>query len=170
MTANKSRTVTAHGIFNSTYISIAKQAELAVNTVSIACKGQKNVFFVTAEKIASALEQKTDALFEIYNSEKKLSQRTVAAHAALIGLILDNVEKELLVKYNAHSKTRAPKRGVKEADFFSTDEILQILDYSKKESLKWQLILHLLVITGGRRGEIAGLKWENVDFEEKQIR
>ena len=88
----------------------------------------------------------------------------------MIGLILDNAEKELLVKYNAHSKTRAPKRGVKEADFFSTDEILQILDYSKKESLKWQLILHLLVITGGRRGEIAGLKWENVDFEEKQIR
>ena len=116
------------------------------------------------------MEQKTNVLFEIYNSEKKLSQRTVAAHAALICLILDNVEKELLVKYNAHSKTRAPKRGVKEADFFSTDEILQILDYSKKESLKWQLILHLLVITGGRRGEIAGPKWENVDFEEKQIR
>ena len=155
---------------NLTFKQLQEMTTLSKNTVSIACKGKNNVALDTAQKIATALDVKVNDIFTINNSEEKLSQRTIAAHAALIGLILDNAEKELLVKYNAHSKSRTPKRGSKEADYFDTDEIIQILNFSSNEPLKWQLMLHLLIITGGRRGEIAGLKWKFIDLDEQVIK
>lgn len=33
----------------------------------------------------------------------------------------------------------------------------------RTEPLKWQALVHLLMITGARRGEVLGLKWEDVD-------
>lgn len=38
------------------------------------------------------------------------------------------------------------------------------------EPLKWQLITHLLLVTGCRRGEIMGLKWDKVDFKDNRLK
>ena len=35
--------------------------------------------------------------------------------------------------------------------------------------IKWKTILHLVLITGARRGEILGLKWDRVDFDKNRI-
>lgn len=153
-----------------TYKQIHDQGNVAKNTASIACRGKSNVSLETAQKVAVVLGENIQDIFIIQKSTEKLSQRTLSSHAALIGVILDNAEKELLVKYNAYSKSRAPKRITKEANFFETDEIIKILNCVHKEPLKWQLIIHLLIITGGRRGEIAGLKWDCIDWNNNQIK
>ena len=31
------------------------------------------------------------------------------------------------------------------------------------------MLVHLMLVTGARRGEILGLKWENVDFDNSRI-
>lgn len=45
-----------------------------------------------------------------------------------------------------------------------------ILEALEKEPLKWRLITQMMIVTGCRRGEIMGLKWEKVDFENSRIR
>lgn len=37
------------------------------------------------------------------------------------------------------------------------------------EPLKWKALVHLFLITGARRGEILGLKWESVDYKNNRI-
>lgn len=44
-----------------------------------------------------------------------------------------------------------------------------MLDLLESEPLKWRLYIHLLLTSGARRGEIAGLKWAKVDFFNNQI-
>ena len=42
-------------------------------------------------------------------------------------------------------------------------------DCLSSEPLKWQVITNLLIATGCRRGEIAGLKWSAVDFQRGEL-
>ena len=35
--------------------------------------------------------------------------------------------------------------------------------------MKWKVTTHLLIVTGCRRGEIMGLKWSAVNFENNSI-
>ena len=44
-----------------------------------------------------------------------------------------------------------------------------IIAYLDHEPLKWRVFLSILIDTGIRRGECAGLKWEDVDFESHTI-
>ena len=45
--------------------------------------------------------------------------------------------------------------------------ILRALD---TEPLKWRAAVHLLLVSGCRRGELLGLKWDRVDWERGAVR
>lgn len=154
---------------NLTKVQLHKMSNVAVNTITIACQ-QKNVAISTAEKISNALEMNLYDLFVIKKNEQSLSAKSLSSQAKLIGLILKQAEQEMLVKYNAYSKSKAPKNHSHEADYFETEEIIKILDYLENEPLKWQVIMHLLIVTGARRGEIAGLKFDKIDWNKNLIK
>ena len=50
------------------------------------------------------------------------------------------------------------------------DQITYFLQCAEKESSKWKTILIFALDSGCRRGEIAGLKWSNVDLETGKVR
>lgn len=154
---------------NITKTSIHEKGNIAINTLTNACLGRP-VALESAAKIANVLNMNVDDLFEINISTEKLSPKTVSSHAKLIGVIFAQAEKEMVVKYNAYTKSNVPKSGSHEADYFETEEIIYILKCLENELLKWQVIIHLLIILGGRRGEIAGLRFEKIDWENKQLR
>ena len=99
----------------------------------------------------------------------KLSAKTIREHHALIGTILKQAEKEMLVTYNAASKASPPKNKRKPAQYLEIDEIKTIFNILEKEPLKWKVLIKLLAVTGARRGEILGLKWNKINFKENTI-
>ena len=99
----------------------------------------------------------------------KLSAKTIREYHALIGTILKQAEKEMLVTYNAASKASPPKNKRKPAQYLEIDEIKTIFNILEKEPLKWKVLIKLLAVTGARRGEILGLKWNKINFKENTI-
>lgn len=49
---------------------------------------------------------------------------------------------------------------------YSDEEIAYILDCVDKEPLKWKLFFYIMNDTGMRRGEVCGLQWSDIDFDE----
>ena len=158
--------------FKSVHLSmakIAKAAGIAEATVNRAGKGEP-ITKEKAELIAKAAGLPFDKLFEVYTDTTPLSGTSVLAYHRLIHLVLAQAEKEMIVPYNAAEKATPPKKEKAEVGTFQTSELIAIRDAAEKEPIKWQMIIHLLMITGCRRGEIAGLKWDRVDWKNSSIR
>ena len=148
--------------------ALAKKAGCAASTLAAAGKGQ-SIQRSTAEAIARAMNGKLESIFDISVKAAPLSPKTVLEHHRLISTILGQAEKEMLVPYNAAAKATPPKVDRKEPNYFQPEEIAAILDALEEEPLKWRAITHLLIVTGCRRGEIMGLKWDKVDQEKGRI-
>ena len=56
-----------------------------------------------------------------------------------------------------------------EVNYFQLEQVEAIRDALELEPIKWRTFVHMLLITGARRGEVLGLKWDNVDFDHNRI-
>ena len=148
---------------------IARAAGVAASTVSAAAQGQP-IQEVKAEAIAQAMGKRLGDVFTVEYDMEPLSDKTVLAYHRLISIILAQAEKEMLVPYNAAAKATPPKAAKKAPNYFQPETISEILKALETEPLKWQLITHMLLVTGCRRGEIMGLKWDKVDFKTNRVK
>ena len=98
-----------------------------------------------------------------------LAQKTIIEHHRVISSIFSQAVKELLVPSNIAQRASPPKRQKIEMDTFEIEEIQAILEALESEPLKWQVVTHLLIATGARRGEIMGLKWDKVLWDSSQL-
>lgn len=99
----------------------------------------------------------------------KLSAKSILEHHRLISAVLEQAAKESLVPFNVASRATLPKVERKEVNYFQPEQVAAIREALELEPLKWKTLVHMLLITGARRGEILGLKWSEVDFDRNQI-
>ena len=149
--------------------SIAETAGISAATVGAAVKGEP-IREDKAEAIAKAMGKRVADVFKVQRNTAPLSDKTVIEHHRLISTILTQAEKEMLVPYNAAAKATPPKAAKHDPNYFQPEDIAAILKALDTEPLKWQLITHLMIVTGCRRGEIMGLQWEKVDFENNRVK
>ena len=124
-------------------------------------------------------ELRTDHLNNLYVSLSKdginkrtgggLSAKTIIEHHRLISTVLDQACKEQMIPFNPASNATLPKVTKKEVNYFQPEQIAAIREALELEPIKWKTIVHLLLITGARRGEILGLKWHEIDFDTNKI-
>ena len=143
---------------------LGRRAHVAASTITAVTRGDP-VLLSTAQAIADAFEMNMSALFTVQEDDSPLSKKTVLEHHRLISSILSQADKELLVPYNAAHKATPPKPQKPDRDYYQPDEMRQILKALENAPVLWKTIAYLLIDTGCRRGEIAGLRWEKVNFE-----
>lgn len=124
-----------------------------------------------AKDICSALKIPVNKVFRVEADNRPLSEKTIQEHHRLISLILSYAEMEMIVTYNAATKViNKPKSDTShEVNYFEPEELERIRDCLDTAPMKWKVITHLLIVTGCRRGEIMGLKWNAINFENNSI-
>lgn len=122
-----------------------------------------------ANMISSCLGIPLENIFRLEKNSVPLSNKTIVEHHRLVSTIMAQADKELLIPFNPARKASPPKADKTHANYFEIEEVEKIRDAIDKEPLKWKTITHLLLITGARRAEIVGLKWDDIDFKSNQI-
>lgn len=153
-------------------MSLAKTAELArlsIGTIKKAGNGG-TILLSNAETIAQVVDLDLHTLFEVEVQDKPLSNTTILSYHRFIHAVLAQAEKEMLVPYNAADKATPPTKNRSHVGTFQIAELILIRDAIEKEPIKWQMLIHLLMITGCRRGEVVGLKWDKVNWNDSSIR
>lgn len=89
-------------------------------------------------------------------------QRTEDARA-LLGTILKDAERLGYVEGNVVARTRAPHRDKPKRQSFDLDELAALL--AAAEGHRVRNMIAVAAYTGLRRGELLGLRWEDIDFD-----
>ena len=74
-----------------------------------------------------------------------------------------------VVRENPCSKVVLPKNEQTEKEIYTAEDIRRFLSLLNGEPLKYQAFFNLMVYSGFRRGEMLGLEWKDVDFENNII-
>lgn len=97
-----------------------------------------------------------------------LSARTVGhAHRVLHKALGDAVRRELLFR-NPADLISPPKVAAKEMKILNGDHVQDVLEAMRETAIYPQIVV--LLSTGMRRGEVAGLQWGDVDLDGKKLR
>jgi integrase len=62
-----------------------------------------------------------------------------------------------------------PKHEAPEVEVYTLEEVNQILAAAEIEPIHIRTLIEIALFTGLRRGEIVGLKWEDIDLEKKRL-
>ena len=118
----------------------------------------------TARRIAQALELPYSLLFATHREERCLSSRTIMNCHLVISIVLGQAEKEMRIPLNPAHRASPPKREASDPNYFQMEEVAKILKALEAEPIKWRTAVHLLLVSGCRRGELLGLKWDHVNW------
>lgn len=102
------------------------------------------------------------------NKEAKgLSANSLRKHHANIKSALDYAVKMNLITYNPSERVDLPKKEKFYASYYNVDQIDKLLIAC--EGTEIEAAVFITAYYGFRRGEIIGLKWKCIDFEESTI-
>ncbi len=100
---------------------------------------------------------------------KPLAPKTIKHHLSLISDVFTYAVKMEIVPDNPCSKVSIPKGEVKEKQIYSQEEMALLLTKMDGEPLKYKAFFYLMAYSGFRRGEMLGLEWKDIDFENDII-
>ena len=103
------------------------------------------------------------------NSDRHLSEYTLLHYYVLNNTILNQCVEWELIEKNYNKKAQRPKPLKREAKFYDEDDIIKLLKCLDNEPLKYQVVIRLALDSGCRRGELTGLTWNDIDFENSKI-
>ncbi|TYO97047.1 tyrosine-type recombinase/integrase [Desulfallas thermosapovorans] len=101
--------------------------------------------------------------------EGTLSPTTILHHHRLLVTIFNAAVKWQILLTNPAARVEAPKVPRKPAACYDENDIAALLEALDSEELKHRVLVYIALFTGLRRGEIMGLEWQDVDFDNSLL-
>lgn len=102
-----------------------------------------------------------------------IRHKTVVKHYAILSTLFDfAVEREIIpVSPMQNMKRPKPRKDeeIREREAFTEAEVKYILECANNEPLMYRAMMFFALDSGCRRGEIAGLMWEDIDFASGKV-
>lgn len=99
--------------------------------------------------------------------KKHLSNTTIRKHLDFLNLVFKEAYRERIIKENPLEFIDKIKPDTKEKLCFTPEELRDVLRLVEGTTL--ETAVYLAAFLGLRREEVAGLKWENVDLENRVL-
>ena len=126
----------------------------------------------SAKTICSALNLNFDEWFDVKVISHPYAKETILKLKRTLATILADAKRQRLVEHNFASRDYiAPIQGhKKEVKILNDKEAKQLAGYlDNLDNPRWKIALLIALFMGIRRGELAGLEWKDIDYENKTM-
>ncbi len=104
--------------------------------------------------------------------DRRLAPKTVHNYFSVLDTIMQTALKWGYISKNPCELMDLPSKEKKEAAYYNRDEVIALLDALEMVpcgELKYRVGITLTLFTGLRKGELMGLKWDNIDLDERMV-
>lgn len=117
----------------------------------------------------SLSELKPYNLHTYYNNKlsEGLSSNTVRKHHDLIKTALSLAYYEGYIDYNIADRCVAPRKRNSKIGYYDAKTLVRLLDCAGNSNIS--VVIYLCAFLGLRRGEVAALTWDDVDFDNNTV-
>ena len=148
--------------------AFARSAGVSRSTVSQAIEGRP-ISQDSANAIAQALKLKTSKAFTLTTHSEPLAPASVISYHRTLSSILSRAVKWGYIQTNPADAAEKPSLGQHEAAFLEESDARRLLELLQVEHIRWRAIITFDLMSGLRRGELLGLRWQDVDLDEHTI-
>jgi len=100
---------------------------------------------------------------------KPLTAKTIRHHYGTLKLLFEYAERMEFIRKNPMEKVRSPRVERKPVDALTQEQAAEFLSIVSTYPLPQRSLLLILLTTGIRRGECAGLQWKDIDFRSQTL-
>lgn len=100
---------------------------------------------------------------------KPLAPKTIRHNLSFVSDVFAYAVKMGVVSDNPCAKVTLPKNEQTEKKIYTPEQVQKFLTLLNDEPLKYRTFFNLMIYSGFRRGEMLGLEWKDVDFENNII-
>jgi len=127
--------------------------------------GQKKLDSIRSLDIERYLVDMTKETYTRNGKELHYSATYINHYRTVLTVAFNFAEMHSMIEKNPMRFISAVKKERTEVDFLSEDEAKQFLSCLNADAnLYWKTAMNVLIRCGLRRGELAGLKWQDIDF------
>ena len=133
----------------------------------------------TAQKLSEAMDGNLDTLFKQINDPEPLSKDTIIAYRATISTILSSAVPDIIPfnpALNLKLKTKKKNEKSEVEIVMEKKKFINSIDSTRlmvrvlcRDLTRENMCLLLALMTGLRKGELAALCWEHIDFDDKAL-
>lgn len=146
----------------------AAAAGLSRSTIKAAME-KKHIAKESAEKIAAAMGTKLTTAFTLERDMEPLAAATVLAYHRTLSAVLTKAVQWGYLNTNPADRAEKPKLGRKEAAYLDEADARRLLELLQGEPIRWRALITFDLLSGLRRGELLGLRWQDVDIDAQMI-
>lgn len=147
---------------------LADLARIHANTLRSACMGNA-ISEKSAQGLSSALGGKVTDYFKRSDAGTALTGNTIKHYHKLISTILNKAVMWQIIELNPCVRVETPKMSTVESRYLDEEGARRIIEALEIEPIQFRTMITLLIYSGFRRGELGGLQWPDIDFDNNVI-
>ena len=173
--ASTSADVTTHNLTVREYLESWHEGKRQLKpTTAVAYRSYLDHYLIPRLGHLRLLDLRAHHLDRLYNDievgvrGRRLSPSTVRRVHATLRSALNTAVKRRLIPYNPAQHVELPPERPVRARPWDVEQCQQFLRHARHDRLA--TLYHLILVTGMRRGEVIGLRWEDVDLSGEYLR
>lgn len=147
---------------------ISKAHQISVGALR-RCKEGQPISIKNATLLAAIIGKPLETVFAVHRDMTPLSPVTIHTYHRVLSAVFFRAVKWGYIPENPAARADLPSLAGRHASYLDDADARRLLELLQNEPIKWRAVVSFDLMSGLRRGELLGLRWDDVDLDGQQL-